>query len=51
MSDGWLLGAGGHAERPQKVVDQDVELLDVFSLSFQHAEDHLVPLPHAFRVR
>lgn len=50
MSDGWLLGAGGHAERPQEVVDQDMELLDVFGLGLQHAEHHLVSLPHAFSV-
>ena len=47
MGDGRLLGAGGHSERPQEVVDQDVELLDIFSLSLQHAKHHLVPLPHA----
>lgn len=50
MSDGRLLGAGGHAERPQEVVDQDVELLDVFGLGLQHAEHYLVSLPHAFSV-
>ena len=51
VGDGRLLGAGGHAERPQEVVDQDVELLDVLGLGLQHAEHHLVPLPHAFGVR
>ena len=51
VRDGRLLGAGGHAERPQEVVDQDVELLDVLGLGLQHAEHHLVPLPHAFGVR
>jgi len=50
VRDGRLLGAGGHAKRPQEVVDQDVELLDVFGLGLQHAEHHLVPLPHAFGV-
>lgn len=50
VSDGRLLGARGHAERPQEVVDQDVELLDVFGLGLQHAKHHLVPLPHAFGV-
>lgn len=50
MSDGRLLGAGGHAEWPQEVVDQDVELLYVFGLGLQHAEHHLVSLPHAFSV-
>ncbi len=48
VRDGRLLGAGCHAEWPQEVVNQDVELLDVFSLGLQHAEDDLVPLPHAF---
>lgn len=47
MSDGRLLGAGGHAERPQEVVDKDVELLNIFGLCLQHAKHHLVPLPHA----
>ena len=51
MGDGRLLGAGGHAQRPQEVVDQDVELLDVLGLRLQHAEHHLVPLPHALSVR
>ena len=32
VGDGGLLGAGGHAKRPQEVVDQDVQLLDVLSL-------------------
>lgn len=48
MRDGRLLGAGSHAEWSQEVVDQDVKLLNVFGLSLQHAEHHLVPLPHAF---
>ena len=47
VGDGWFLGAGSHAERPQEVVHQDVKLLDVLSLRVQHAEHHLVPLPHA----
>lgn len=47
MGDGWFLGAGSHAERPQEVVNQDVKLLDVLSLRVQHAEHHLVPLSHA----
>ena len=51
VGDGRLLGAGGHAERPQEVVDQDVELLDVFGFCFQHAKHHLVPFPHALSVR
>ncbi len=50
MGDWRLLGAGGHAERPQEVVDQDVQLLDVFGLGLQHAKHHLVPLPHALGV-
>lgn len=50
VCDGRLLGAGGHAQRPQEVVDQDVQLLDVLSLSLQHAEHHLVPLAHAVGV-
>lgn len=48
MSDGWLFGAGSHAEWTKEIVDKDVELLDVLSLSFQHAKYHLVSLPHAF---
>lgn len=51
MGDWRLLGACCHAEGPQKVVDQDVKLLDVLGLRVQHAEHHLVPLPHALRVR
>lgn len=50
VGDGRFLGAGGHSEWPQEVVDQDVELLDVFGFGFQHAEHHLVPLSHAFSV-
>lgn len=50
MSDGRLLGAGRHAEWSQEVVDQDVELLDIFCLCLQHTEHHLVSLPHAFSV-
>ena len=48
MGDGRLLGASSHAEWPQEVVDQDVELLDIFCLGLQHTKHHLVPLPHAF---
>lgn len=51
MGDGWLLGAGCHAQRPQEVVDQDVQLLHVLGLRVHHAEHHLVPLPHALCVR
>lgn len=51
MSDGWLLGTGSHAEWSKEIVDKDVELLDVLSLSFQHAKYHLVSLPHAFSMR
>lgn len=51
MSDGGFLRAGGHAERPQEVVDQDVELLDVLGLRVQHAEHHLIPLSHTLGVR
>lgn len=29
MADGRFLGAGGHPERPEEAVDQDVELVDV----------------------
>lgn len=47
MGDGWFLGACCHAKRPQEVVHQDVKLLDVLCLRVQHAEHHLVPLPHA----
>lgn len=50
VSDGRLLGAGSHAERPQEVVDKDVELLNIFGLCLQHAKNHLVPLPHALGV-
>lgn len=51
MSDGWLLGTGSHAEWSKEIVDKDVELLDILSLSFQHAKYHLVSLPHAFGMR
>lgn len=51
VGDGRLLGAGGHAQRPQEVVDQDVELLHVLGLGLQHAEHHLIPFPHALGVR
>lgn len=50
VRDGRLLGAGCHPQRPQEVVDEDVELLDVLSLCLQHAEDDLVPLAHAVGV-
>lgn len=29
MADGRFLGAGGHPQRPEEAVDQDVELVDV----------------------
>lgn len=32
MGDGWFLGTGSHAKRPQEVVHQDVKLLDVLGL-------------------
>lgn len=51
VGDGRLLGAGGHAQWPQEVVDQDVELLHILGLGLQHAEHDLVPLPHALSVR
>lgn len=51
MGDGRFLGAGRHAQWPQEVVDQDVELLHVLGLRVHHAEHHLVPLPHALGVR
>lgn len=47
MCDGRLLGAGGHPQWAQEIVDKDVQLLHVLSLSLQHAEHHLVPLAHA----
>lgn len=50
VGDGRFLGAGRHAQRPQEVVDQDVELLHIFGLRVHHAEHHLVPLPHALGV-
>ena len=51
VADGRLLGAGGHAERPQEAVHQDGELVDVLRLRLHHVEDDLVPLPHALSVR
>lgn len=51
VCDGGLLGAGGHPQWAQEVVNQDVELLHVLGLGLQHAEHHLVPLPHAISVR
>lgn len=50
MSNGGLLGAGGHAKGAQEVIDQDVELLDILGLGLQHAEHHLVSFPHALSV-
>lgn len=50
VGDGRFLGACRHAKRPQEVVHQDVKLLDVLGLRVQHAEHHLVPLPHALCV-
>lgn len=46
----WFLGTGSHAKWSQEVVYEDMKLLDVFGFSLQHAEDDLVPLPHAFCV-
>ena len=51
VRDGGFLGAGGHPQRAQEVVHQDVQLLHVLGLGLQHAEHHLVPLAHAVRVR
>lgn len=51
VCDGRLLGAGCHAQWPQEVVDEDVELLDILGLSLQHAENNLVPLAHAVGMR
>ena len=51
VRDGGLLGAGGHPQRAQEVVHQDVQLLHVLGLGLQHAEHHLVPLAHAVCVR
>lgn len=50
MCYGRLLGAGCHAQWAQKIVDKDVQLLYILSLSFQHAEHHLVPFAHAVGV-
>lgn len=47
MGDRRLLGAGCHAEWSEEAVHKDVELLDILSLSLQHTEHNLVPLPHA----
>lgn len=47
---GWFLGTGSHAQWSQEVVDEDMKLLDVFGFGLQHAEDDLVPLPHALCV-
>lgn len=51
VGDGRLLRAGSHAQRPQEVVHQNMKLLDVLCLRVQHAEHHLVPLPHALCMR
>ena len=51
VTDGRLLGAGGHAERPEEEVHQDGELVDVLRLCLHHVEHNLVPLPHALGVR
>lgn len=51
MADGRLLGAGGHAERPEETVDQDGELVDILGLRLHHVEDNLVPFSHALSMR
>lgn len=51
VADGWFLGAGSHAERPEETVDQNGELMDVLCLCFHHVEDDLIPLPHALSMR
>lgn len=51
MRDGGLFRTGRHPQWAQKVVDEDVQLLHVLGFGFQHAEDYLVPLPHAVSVR
>lgn len=51
VAGGRLLGAGGHAERPEEAVHQDGELVDVFRLRLHHVEHNLVPFSHALCVR
>lgn len=51
VADGGFLGAGSHAKRPEETVHQDGQLVDVLRLCFHHAEDDLVPLPHALSMR
>lgn len=48
MANWGFFGAGSHPEWPQKAVHQDGQLEDIFGLCFQHVENNLVPLPHAF---
>lgn len=51
MRDGGLFRTGRHPQRAQEVVHEDVQLLHVLGFGFQHAEDNLVPLPHAVSMR
>lgn len=51
MADGRLLGAGRHSQGPEEAIDQDVELVNILRLSFNHGEHNLVSLPHAFSMR
>lgn len=51
VTDGGLLGAGGHSQGPEEAVDQDVELVDILRLSLDHGEHNLVSFPHTFSMR
>lgn len=51
VADGRFLGAGSHTQWPEETVHQDGQLVDVLRLRLHHAEDDLVPLPHALSVR
>jgi hypothetical protein len=46
-----LAGAGGHAERDEKVNDEELELLGVLALFFDEFEDEPVTVAQAGGVR
>ena len=47
MCDRGLLGAGGHAERPEEACDQTRKLAIVLLLTLHHGEHDRVSLAHA----
>ena len=51
MTEWRLAGAGGHAERDEKVDDEELELLGVLALFFDEFEDEPVTVAQAGGVR